>query len=303
MPELIMAGIPTAMIQNIVYALPGKACLVSSQAPLEYADDIAGPWFPDSLVAFLEAPSQQALTARVQSATNNTINQGSVPVTFASPPTVGNGIVMAVVSGDVTGVTDNRGNSYQLALQQLGGSGNVNIWFCPSITSTGNPFIVTAAGGTFQHRLGAAIEANSGLAVDKSFAKNAGSAPSLNPTTGSTPALTVNEALVVAAIVEGNNQTTITVESVSPTWNQDGEILGVVYGEIDSRILTSGNGVAQSCSWVVAPNSAGYWTCIVAFKGAAATKKKNSKGGNPKKFVRSPTSGNMIICGTKKFYE
>lgn len=40
--EYISAGPPFAMVQNVVYATPTKACFVHSKAVVEVSDEVAG---------------------------------------------------------------------------------------------------------------------------------------------------------------------------------------------------------------------------------------------------------------------
>jgi len=60
--ELLSSSVVTAITQNTVYALPFKACIIQSDAAVELAGTITGPWTaytPGSFTAasFVRCPS------------------------------------------------------------------------------------------------------------------------------------------------------------------------------------------------------------------------------------------------------
>ena len=75
---------------------------------------------------------------RVQA--NSTVSGfvGSVAVSFASPPTVGNSVIVLVTgTTTISTLTDNQSNSYTFVKTQLNsGSGwTLDVYFCPAIRS------------------------------------------------------------------------------------------------------------------------------------------------------------------------
>jgi hypothetical protein len=109
-----------------------------------------------------------------------------------------------------------------------------------------------------------------GLAVDQVSSGSLGS--STTPSSGSTPALTTSEALLVAALGCNTSKGSITAQVVSPVWTQEIEELSNAHavGETDSRIVSSALGTTPSGQWTL--NTADSWVAaIVAFKvGVAA---------------------------------
>lgn len=311
-----MAGIPTAMIQNQIYALPSVACVVDSQSALEYSSSIDGPWIPSVLSVLssdsTNSPETQAATTieRVQ-ATPTRLASGvtSASVTFNTAPRVGDGIVIGVVTsaGDTwtTGASDTFGNTYTVSkLQGPGiGTGCSAILVCNKVITTGTPFTITVTSSVAADLMIIAVEVNGELAIDRSIG---GAVNSTTPTIN-TATLTNNTAFVMQVISIWAAQTSITATAAnpaSPAWNEESEKLtGVVAGEIDTRILSGMSGVLTSCNWTLNP---GGWCdyVLVAYQVTNLTEggSGNKKNKNPHKFVRSPTSGNMIICKSKKFY-
>jgi hypothetical protein len=219
-----------------------------------------------------------ALT-RVQATPKATaIATPSVAVTFGTPPTVGNGIVVGITyttsSAPSGGCTDNRSNTYTLARSQGStSSGNcVAIYVCAAITATGAPFIVTITHATGKSWLAVALEVagvGSGLAVDRSVVSSVAVG---NPSTGPTGALTAAEVFVVAGAAIGAASSSITVEVVSPTWTEHAEAVAStpVTGELDSRVLTGALGTTTSATWTLGGGAAYAETALVAFKATAA---------------------------------
>jgi len=208
--------------------------------------------------------------ARVQATPSQHGDGSSVGLVFASPPAVGNAIVVGVLSygQDATGCTDNYGNTYSLAVSRFGVTPRLAVYYCSKVTTSGASFTVTPTWGSTDY-LAIAIEISgvgSGLVVDKTASNTGGGT---TPSTGTTAALTANNVLLVALHAIANTQTSITVESVSPAWTEEAEFLPFsdVPGEIDTRILTSGLGTTASCSWT----DTGFGSWNAAIVGFTAT--------------------------------
>ena len=209
--------------------------------------------------------------ARVQGTGKGTSTSGTVALTFASPPSVGNGILVAVgvwwtIGPTIPTCADNRGNTYSTALSQLVGTNGVALYVCPAITATGAPFTVTLSGaGAGTSMLAAAIDVSgvgTGLVVDRTaYATSA----STTPATGATAALTGSEVVTLALHIINANQASITVAAGSPTWTEEAESLVALAGEIDSRVLTAAAGTTTSASWT-AITSSSWWAALVACK-------------------------------------
>jgi hypothetical protein len=210
-----------------------------------------------------------ALT-RVQASPQVQINGWiNVATTFSSTPVVGNAIIVFITFNgtNVTGVTDNKGNTYSVAAQKHHASHatEANIWYCSKITSSSATFTITAAFPGFGNATIVAVEYNgiptAGLDI-LTTSNNEGN--STTPSTGNAATLAINDVILAASFSHAPNNTTIVVETVSPAWNQEIEQLSSTYGggEGDSRILTAGSGVVPSCSWVWTV-SAGQWAAVI----------------------------------------
>ena len=205
-------------------------------------------------------------------------NAPSVAITFTTPPVVGNGIAVAVItnaSGSASQAAtcrDNRGNAYTLARSQASPNNDARaaVFYCPAIFATGAPFTITVAVSGTTYFVARAIELNgvgTGLGVDQSVGLGGGSTL---PATGSTPALTHDEVFLLALHAIDTGQTAITVEPVTPPWLQEHEELSfsVATGEIDSRLRTGTLGTTQSCGWTDS-TTASWAAVLVAFHGDA----------------------------------
>ena len=203
--------------------------------------------------------------AKVQSTASAQAN-GTINLTFATQPILGNGIVVSVLAWNVTSAAscaDNQGNGYFRI--ETGGGPSVAQFYCPLIVTTGTPFTVSLTGGTW--KAGIAIEVSgvgTGLGIDKS---SVATGTGTTPNSGSTAALTASEVFVVGNCALNTAQASITVASVSPTWNQEFESLTTanIAGETDSRILTSASGITTSISWTLS-SSSGWAALVVAYK-------------------------------------
>jgi hypothetical protein len=204
----------------------------------------------------------------------------SVSLTFATPPTVGNAIIVLAARYQPAGATiscaDNRGNPYTLAVTVGPNPMGAAIFSCAALTASAAPFTVTLtfSGGSTGYWETAALEVSgvgTGLTVDQSVSQSATSA---TPSTGTTPALTVNEVLLAAVHAIGANQASLVVQTVSPAWTEEFENLNysaTVAGEGDTRIVTGATGTTQTCSWTAA-TAATWGAALAAFKaGVPAT--------------------------------
>ena len=213
---------------------------------------------------------------RVQ-ATGKVLADGaaSVALTFTSPPTVGNGIVVlgSLYRGSGSGTpptcADNRGNTYSLAKHQTGFSGSeAAILYCPAVATSAAPFTITVTFTANSYFTASALEVSgvgTGLTLDRTTGAN--SVGSVTPATGATAALTAAEELLVAVFATPNSQASITVEVVSPSWTEEHEERSSAHspGEGDSRIVTGVLGATASCSWTLA-SSATWAAALAAFK-------------------------------------
>jgi hypothetical protein len=206
-----------------------------------------------------------ALT-RVQATPKATVNATSITFTFATPPTVGNGIVVLVSSWSaafpVNGCTDNRGNIYKQAIARLN-SKSTAIYYCEKVTASAAPFsvTVTAASSWF---VGLAIEVGGLDGYVLGHTSISGSGTSTAPNSGTTAALPKDEVLLAAGVAVASAQSSITVATVSPPWTQEFEELTTTYVpcEGDTRIVTGVAGTTTSASWVTTGSAA--WAAVLS---------------------------------------
>lgn len=226
----------------------------------------------------MAAPTRVQVTPHAQALATTTVS-----MTFSSPPTVGNAIVVAFIyyalGGNTTTCADNRGNTYSSSGANTSGNIGVKIFHCSNVTTSGTPFIVTITANTATYFEASAIEVGStggNLVVDKTTGSGSGTT---TIGTGSTAALTNADVFIVSGFSVTSNQSSITVESVSPSWTQEFEQLSYstsVAGEIDSRSRTGVSGTTQSCSWTVttgAPDT----SLIVVFAPTVTTEARISQ--------------------------
>jgi len=221
----------------------------------------------------MAAPTRVQSTGRVTASIRD-----AVDLPFATPPTVGNTIVVlaSIFNTNVTSAnttcTDNRGNPYGQVGFAKNGAVAVAVFACTAPLVTGSPFTVTLhttiVGSTFWEAC--ALEVTGGvLAVDQMITQTG---TSTTPATGTTAAVTGPDVFVVALHAINANQASITVQTVSPTWLEEVENLNnsaTVASESDSRSLTGVGGTTQNCSWTDATLAA-YAAAIVAFQGVGA---------------------------------
>lgn len=210
--------------------------------------------------------------ARVQ-ATAKVVGTGVGPtVTFSTPPTVGNGIVLqlALWNGNAPGsVTDTHGNTYVRA--GASGTARAQVWYCAKLGAAGAPFTITLF-GLSDYWAFTAVEVSGvgdGLQVDQVAALTTGS--SATPTTGTTSAFTASEVFAAAVMSHSASQTSITVGAATPVWVEAFEELSsaMVAGEGDTRVIPSAAGTTTSCSWT--GTAGGSWAALLVGFRASGT--------------------------------
>jgi hypothetical protein len=218
-----------------------------------------------------------ALT-RVQVATaRSTSGVGTASVSFSSPPTVGNGVLLAILNtgGATTGCSDNRGNTYTRAVFQAAATNHhAAIYLCASIGTSAGPFTVSVAlpGGLLYYTLVLIEVGNVGTGL-VSVQTQSGTGFSAAASTGTTAGLGAAEVFLLAAVAVGAAEASIVVGTVTPPWTQEAETLDFTTGqagEQDSRILTGASGTTQTVSWTLA--SGQWWSAVLgAFAGTTPT--------------------------------
>jgi hypothetical protein len=164
-------------------------------------------------------------------------------------------------------VADNQGNTYILATD----SGNRNeqraqIWYAHNIGSPSGTFTVTATalgGGSQQTIVGATEYSGFGATDPLTGAAVNGSGNSSAVSVGPTGSVGAAEVLVCATVAANAVPGSITVETVSPAWTNQFNVVGsALVGSAVSRVVTDMG--AQSCAWTL--STASPWgACIVAF--------------------------------------
>ena len=234
--------------------------------------------------------SAPAALAKVQTTAKValTSQQTSITIPFATPPTVGNGIVIPIgihavgVSpvppvGYALGTAVDSNGQY-LSLSVAAGSFfnevQPGIYYLPKLAAVTAPYSVTISFNGFLTRAEACgIEVTNvglGLLPDTTATTGASGASTTSPATGVSNAATVDTLFVTAvwaAFSSFSNLGAITVESVSPPWTQEYEELANFYppGEAVSRVLTGQTGLTQSCSWTTT-NSSVWAAVLTAFR-------------------------------------
>lgn len=189
-------------------------------------------------------------------------------LTFPSLPTVGDLIVVEFVNWNGGGVsnacTDNQGNVYKMAVRVGPNSLTRSIiYYAENIRLMGGgTFTITIDAETTSFCLACATAYHGFTGYNLLDKVSSATGSSTTPSTGSTAATAQADTLAVAMLGVGGAIASITVESVSPAWNQDCEELSfsIIPGEGDSRILSSTG--AQSCSWTLASSQP--WVATIA---------------------------------------
>ena len=249
-----------------------------------WAFGFSGVWAA-VVVAFKAGVATTGLT-RVQATAKATNGPAlSISFSFATPPSIGNGLVVFVNQYRLAGsggavpatCTDNQGNTYVRAAvaETVGNVAATAIFCCAKVTATGAPFtltVVNAPVSSGSYWVAQAVEysnVGTGLVVDQTAGSNG--VGTLTPTTGATAALTGAEVVLAAILAEAGVQSAITVETVSPVWTQEFEELPYNYiaGEADTRIVSAAAGTTASCSWTVT-GTVPWAAVVVAVKAGAA---------------------------------
>jgi hypothetical protein len=188
------------------------------------------------------------------------------PVTFTTPPTVGQAIVVVALgqpSSAVTTITDTAGQTYTLAQTAVHGLGlRVEVWFCARITASASPYTVTATGLTGSRRVLALAIGGVGLgiAVDQSAGAFADGATAV---VGPTAPLTANDVLIVAGGLLASSSGVFGIAPVPPpAWISRRK--DTTY-EVATRAATGQVGLQASASWPIGFNTS-WVAAIVAFK-------------------------------------
>jgi hypothetical protein len=215
--------------------------------------------------------------SRVQATGKVRVDGGtSIALTFASPPAVGNAVLVPViVSGTRTwpggACTDNQSNTYALAISRPGDfTGSPAVYYCAKVATSGTPFTITLAPGFGAVDLVAtAVDysgVGGGLAVHQTSTAGGNSAA---PNTGALPTVTIANTIDVIVMAINAAQTAITVEVVTPPWVEEWEELPItpyVPGEADSRMLTVAPTLAAN--WTA--SATGWWAGVRAIFNATA---------------------------------
>jgi len=200
---------------------------------------------------------QQATAADNAGATSLTVPIAATTLGNCLVATIG---VRTDTTTPVTGITDNGGNTWQLAVETHPGSGSstrTETWYCLKAASTTS--IVITMGGT--HKIAANIQEYSGvadiIALDRTNGQSAATVTSL-PTGQITPS--VEQALIVAAINASTAGGTRTFTSGSP-WvelTRYGTTGGSdVFGSAAYRVLATPAAVEAAWSQSSAVNYSG----------------------------------------------
>lgn len=207
---------------------------------------------------------------------------------LSGTPAVGEHIVIAVGGAALSLVfassdaTDDIGTTYEMVVQSAANNRGISAIFIGKVVSSATPTVGLAndtnATNWFGHFTAFSVSGLDGVDVFDVATSATGS--SGTPATGSTATSAVSDSMVVAAmqIRATLNPTTLTVESVSPSWTEASEETngsGNEPGEMDYRVISSTG--TQSCSWTV--NQSTTWTCCIAvFSGAAAAATLEQEG-------------------------
>lgn len=101
-----------------------------------------------------------------------------VTASFSAAVTVGNSVLLIIASAaGISGVTDNKGNSYTLDQARASSGSNVSIWRSSAVATGGSGFTVTItqSGSGARPMLWMLLEVAADLVVDKKASANGGS--------------------------------------------------------------------------------------------------------------------------------
>lgn len=133
---------------------------------------------------------------------------------FSSALTVGNTLIAVVTTdgnnaGQITGVSDSKGNTWTKDVESIGATRSVTIWRAPITTGGTGATITVTYNAASSNNSGAVIQEWSGgtLVLDQ-IKTNSGT--SATPTTGASPSTTVANELVVAGCVMNSTEASFT---------------------------------------------------------------------------------------------
>jgi len=209
------------------------------------------------------------MSTKVQSKSVNPVNDadGVVSVSFDTLPSAGSAVIVlfqayqAGLTLAANAVADNQSNTYTRAASHVQATDyGVAVYHCLSIGSPSGTFTVTlTAGGTgVCQGILTIIEFTEVAALEGATATGSGSgAPTVTRTVAAAAALQVAICGTVA------NQSSLTVNTLSPAWTEEAEQLSSSYvpGESDSRVASIGTG-DFTASWT--PTSENVWFAAVA---------------------------------------
>jgi hypothetical protein len=202
---------------------------------------------------------------RVQGTAKTSAFSDTLNITMGSTPTVGNAIIIPVLTPAGAGyssarATDNQG-SYKNNYVVVSPGTKTAIIFCPYVYVASGTFTITVSGLPFTTNISNALEVSGGGAagiLPNQTVQNSGT--STTPNTGTTAALTDNNIFAVVSHGIAAGQASI---AVAAGWTEEIEDLSNG-GESDYQIFTTASGSTISCSWTDA-SSASWSALLVAF--------------------------------------
>jgi hypothetical protein len=214
---------------------------------------------------------------------------GSLNASFATPPTAGNAVIVYAWSynGDATldfpanGVTDNRGNTYQLATKTaLASNARAAIYYATNIASGAGTFTLTVNPSGSNGPITVNAMEYTGIAAVGALDKVAtASGTGASVSTGSITTSSPNELLVGVAAANPDAASVVWAEQAG--WTQRVE-------ETDNWTFQAGHGVSREVTtagayahtWSLSPG--GPWTAaIVSFKGQPPAQLWHASYGTP----------------------
>jgi hypothetical protein len=229
-----------------------------------------------SLVLFAGAalsllPGSAAAIAVVQSASANNGGASStaLSVSFASPPTPGNAVIVIWSSRELASVTalaDNQaGNTYSSVVVETSSANGVDseIWWEPAVVGSSGTFTVTGTASATAEFVITIVEVSGLTGVDKTKAQGAENDTETLTATAAAANTNAND-LVIANMATGFTNTAIGISSPANTGYTS---LSLIPG------TGSYEGVVQTSFKIVSAieTSSANWTSTTAFNGAAGT--------------------------------
>jgi hypothetical protein len=217
-------------------------------------------------------PGSAVAIAIVQSASNTNAGSASttLSVSFSSPPTPGNAVIVVWSSrelNNLTGLADNQaGNTYSSVVIETSSANGVDseIWWEPAVVGSSGTFTVTGTSSASDEFVVTIVEV-SGLSgvVDRTRAQGATNDTETLTATATAANTNAND-LVIANMATGFTNTAIGISSPANTG----------YTSLNLQNGTGAyNGVVQTSFKIVTAieTSSANWTSTTAFNGAAGT--------------------------------